>query len=178
MDYDINPLTDSRFTKSGIKKLAFDYGIKTKELELATYLKQYAWKNDESGVAKTFIAISDSDILGYYSLSSSVVEFPESIKSELKLPSYPIPVALIGKLAVQKKYQKHEIGRGLIKDAYLKILEASKLIGIFAVALDAIDDQVKQIYVDKFGFSPLADTLTVFLPIETLRAAMSPTSKQ
>jgi GNAT superfamily N-acetyltransferase len=120
MEYVINPLVGGEITKSRLKNQQFDCGGKEGELELAKYIKQFAWKNHELGIAKTFVALSakDRNILGYYTLSASLIDFPSSIKSELKLPGYPIPVALIGKLAVQKDCKGQGIGRGLMKHAF------------------------------------------------------------
>ena len=90
----------------------FDCGID----ELNDYLKKYARQNARKGIAKTFVAIADIEtriVLGYYSVSMDKIEF-ESLPTEYrrKIPRYPLPAMLIGKLAVDISIQ----GRGLGKE--------------------------------------------------------------
>ncbi|MFN4831174.1 MAG: hypothetical protein ACK6C7_01340 [Pseudanabaena sp.] len=106
MSYVIKSLTESGFTKSSLRKLSFDCGNADDEQELAIYIKRYALTNDQSGCAKTFVAITDDlQVLGYYTLSASLIDLPESFRKQAKLPDYPSPVVLIGKLAVYKSCQ-------------------------------------------------------------------------
>ena len=173
MSYVIKSLADCGFTKSSLRKLAFDCGNADDELELSRYIKQYALKNDLLGVAKTFVAIADDlQVLGYYTLSASLIDFPESFSNKDKLPSYPIPVALIGKLAVNKSCQGLGIGQALMRDAFSRILDIAQNMAIYAIRIDP-SNQIKQgYYIQKFGFIPFDETLSVFLPIETVREAL------
>jgi hypothetical protein len=173
MSYVIKSLADCGFTKSSLRKLAFDCGDADDELELSRYIKQYALKNDLLGVAKTFVAIADDlQVFGYYTLSASLIDFPESFPNKDKLPSYPIPVALIGKLAVNKSCQGMGIGQALMRDAFSRILDIAQNIAIYAIRIDP-SNQIKQgYYIQKFGFIPFDETLSVFLPIETVRDAL------
>ena len=85
------------------KKDSFDCGYPV----LNEYLKKYARQNHEKGIAKTFVTFRESGgikVDGYYTLSASIIEyesFPESYQK--KMPAYPIPATLIGKLAVDKE---------------------------------------------------------------------------
>ena len=84
--------------------------------ELNNYLKRYARQNDKLGINKTFVAINpDTPVVvdGYYTISSSAIDFqslPEENKK--KLPAYPVPSALIGKLAVDIPCQGEGLGDG------------------------------------------------------------------
>jgi GNAT superfamily N-acetyltransferase len=65
------------------------------------------------------LAIADDlQVFGYYTLSASLIDFPESFPNKDKLQSCLIPVALIGKLAVNKSCQGMGIGQALMRDAY------------------------------------------------------------
>jgi predicted N-acetyltransferase YhbS len=68
-------------------------------------------------------------------------------------PQHPIPVALLARLAVDSKFQGQKIGPGLLKQAMLKILEASRVIGIRAVLVHAKNQQAADFYA-KYGFVP------------------------
>lgn len=117
VDWIVLPLSSTGFNnKSILKKISFDCtqdkaNLKSSEIALNQYIKQFAWKNNELGIAKTFVVLSeinDGEIIGYYSSSMSVID-PKGIPNPAdKLPGYPIPAMLIGKLAVSQQMQ----GRG------------------------------------------------------------------
>ena len=109
---------------------------------LNDYLKKYARQNHKKGIAKTFVAIpaeGEQKIRGYYTLSATVIEF-DSLPSnyQKKLPAYPIPALLIGKLAVDKSAQVQGLGSELLVNALLRAVRTAQEIGLFAVRVDAI----------------------------------------
>ncbi|MBD2167151.1 GNAT family N-acetyltransferase [Calothrix membranacea FACHB-236] len=139
---------------------------------LNDYLKKYARQNHEKGIAKTFVAISQSQSLkieGFYTVSASVIEFASLPESEQKgMPTYPIPAILIGKLAVDNSVKGQGLGGELLVDALLRAVKASQEIGIFAVRVDAIDMKAKEFYL-KYEFIPFQDKpLSLFLPMKTI----------
>jgi len=173
MNHVIKSLIDCDLTNSSLRKLVFNCGDEQDEQELSRYLKQYALKNDLLGVAKTFVAITDDkQVLGYYTLSASLINFSESFIKENKLPSYPIPVVLIGKLAVQQDCQGTGLGKSLMRDAFLRTVELSKNIGVYAIRVDPSNESKQSYYVQKLGFITLNENLSVFLPLETIRKAI------
>jgi GNAT superfamily N-acetyltransferase len=139
---------------------------------LNDYLKKYARQNHEKGIAKTFVAISQSNALkidGFYTVSASVIEFASLPESYQKgMPTYPIPAILIGKLAVDKSVKGQGLGGELLVDAIFRAVKAAQEIGIFAVRVDAIDLQAKEFYL-KYEFIPFQDkALSLFLPMKTI----------
>lgn len=139
---------------------------------LNDYLKKYARQNHEKGIAKTFVAISQSQSLkieGFYTVSASVIEFaslPESYQK--RMPNYPIPAILIGKLAVDNSMKGQGLGRELLVNALFRTVKAAQEIGIFAVRVDAIDLSAKEFYL-KYEFIPFQDQpLSLFLPMTTI----------
>lgn len=154
---------DKRYQKD-----SFDCGYPV----LNDYLKKYARQNHNKGVAKTFVAFPTSGSLkveGYYTVNCSVIEYesmPDSFKR--RIPAYPIPAVLIGKLAVDKSVQGQGLGRELLVNALLRALRASQEIAIFAVRVDAIDLKAKEFYL-QHEFIPFYDKeLSLFLPMETI----------
>lgn len=153
---------------------SFDCGV----IELNNFLKLHANQNQSKNLSKTYVAVlphktkSLKPILGYYTLSSGQVnceQLPENIK--IKLPKHPVPVARIGRLAVDKDYKKQGIGSFLLHDAFSSILGIAKKIGTFAVVVDAKNDKAKAFY-KKYGFLGLQESaLTLFLPIKTIQSA-------
>ncbi len=144
----------------------FDCG----EEPINQYLKKYARQNDERNIAKTFVAINnDNHILGFYCLSAANIEFSELPPGTGKnLPHYPVPVARIGQLGIDKSVQRTGLGGKLLIDALYRIFSASKEIAVRAVIVDAINDNARRFYLH-FGFISLPNReRTLFLPIETI----------
>jgi predicted GNAT family N-acyltransferase len=147
----------------------FDCGYRV----LNDYLKKYARQNHQKGIAKTFVAIPANEeklrVDGYYTVSASTIEYeslPES--SQNKVPAYPIPALLIGKLAVDNSVKGRGLGGELLVDALLRAVRAASEIGIFAVRVDAIDLVAKNFYL-KYEFIPFQDReLSLFLPLTTI----------
>lgn len=154
--------------ESTVIKENFDCGIN----ELNDYLKKYATQNQKKGVSRTFVAIPDEGekvVNGYYSVRMDQIEFeviPEKYKKGL--PRYPLPAMLIAKLAVDKSMQGTGLGKKLLMQCFRKAINLSSEVGVFAITVDAINEQARQFYL-KFGFIPFEDnTLSLFIPMKTV----------
>ena len=150
------------------KRQEFDCG----NHELNQYLSRYARQNDVKGINKAFVATrleTPWKIDGYYTISSSTIDFLSLPKSDRqKIPNYPIPAALIGRLAVDRSCQGQGLGSELLVNALIRIVKASQEIGIYAVRVDAIDDNAKNFYL-KHEFIPFEDSpLSLFLPLKAI----------
>jgi len=144
----------------------FDCG----EDSLNQYLAQFARQNDQSNIAKTFVAADAANaVLGYYSISSASIEF-SSISAEMQkgLPMYPVPAARISRLAVDHSSRGSGSGAQLLIDALQRIYRVSNEMGIKLLVVDALNDSAKSFY-EHYGFTQFPKQgLTLFLPIETL----------
>jgi len=142
--------------------------------ELDNYLKTYALQDVKRNLTKAFVleGKSPEEIAGYYTLSPLSFSKNE-IKSDesKKLPRYPIPAILLGRLAVGLNYQKQGFGSALLMDALLRVYQVSEeSFGIYAVVVDAKNDKASSFY-KRFGFIPFLDMPNrLFLPIETIKS--------
>lgn len=141
-----------------------------KKPSLANYLQKHARQNDEKNIAKSFVAVDENNTVhGYYSLCTSSIEFeelPENLKKNI--PKYPIPAALIAKLAVDLNSEGKGLGTRLLIDALQRIHRTSEQLAIKVVLVDAIDEEAAGYYLH-FGFIQLPrHELKLFLPIETI----------
>ena len=121
------------------------------------YLARFAWVNQQSGAARTYVASRGKRVVGYYSLAFGSIEHEAASPRVRKgLARHPIPIMLLARLAVDVTEQGHGIGKGLLKDALLRTLQAADIGGLRAVIVHAKDAQAKAFY-EKFGFeaSPL-----------------------
>lgn len=139
--------------------------------ELDTYIRKQASQDSRRKVARVFVATlkGRSAIAGYYTLSAASIELsrmPEKIQK--KLPKYPVPVARIGRLAVDKSCQGIGLGSYLLMDALNRIIAASEVVAIFAVIVEATNDSARGFY-EKYGFISLPENARrMVLPLETI----------
>ena len=137
---------------------------------LDRYINNQAGQDIKRRISRIFIAAlpnNPKEIMGYYSLSTLSIELsqlPEKLVR--KLPKHPIPAALIGRLAVSKNAQGCGIGKMLLVDAIKRTLSVSDQIAIYAMVVDAINDNAKGFY-QQFGFARLSDdSPRLFLPLK------------
>ena len=110
--------------------------------------------------------ICQSDrVVGYYALASGSVERLEAPGSIARNMPDPLPVIVLGRLAVDLSMQGQRFGSSLLKDALLRVLKISQDMGVRAVLVHAISEDAKRFY-QAYGFqaSPI-DAMTLMLPI-------------
>lgn len=150
-------------------KNEFDCG---KEL-LNNYLKKQASQDIKRKLSACFVLndVPTNTIKGYYTLSNSSIplsSFPDYIKKKLP-PFYSAnPTTLLGRLAIDNRFQGKGIGKILLIDALKRSYEISKEMGSFAVIVDSIDLEAEQFY-EKYDFIKLPDSGKMFLSMKTLK---------
>ena len=129
----------------------FDCGIAS----LNDWLKQRARNNEQSGASRTYVVCEDSskvsNIVAYYCLATGAVIAREAPGRVRRNMPDPIPVMVLGRLAVDQNHQGQGLGRGLLRDAILRTLQAAEIAGIRAILVHAIDEAAGQFY-QRFGF--------------------------
>jgi GNAT superfamily N-acetyltransferase len=130
----------------------FDCG----EQSLNHWLNLRAIKNQATGASRTFISVdSETDtIAGYYCLSASSLRLEDAPSKVTRNMPDPVPVILIGRLAVEQAFKGRGLGASLLQDALLKGIEASRILGARAFIVDALDSNAERFY-EKFGFTPM-----------------------
>lgn len=134
--------------------------------ELAKWLIERAPQNQTSGASRCFVVCDERrQVVGYYALAAGSVSHEQAPGRIRRNMPAPIPVIVLGRLAVHADWVGQGIGQGLLKDAVQRSLQACKQIGARALLCHAIDDAAKAFYL-KHGFiaSPI-DGMTVMLPL-------------
>ncbi len=131
---------------------------------LTTWLVKRALANSVSGASITYVVCAaDNIVVGYYALAAGSVS-AEMVTARLRrnMPD-PLPVIVLGRLAVHADWAGLGVGRGLLKDSVQRSIQAAALIGVRALMCHAIDEDAKAFYA-KHGFveSPL-DAMTLML---------------
>lgn len=120
----------------------------------------FVWEDIETGLIK-----------GYYTLANNSIPLdtiPEKWKKKLPLSYYSVPTTLLGRLAVDKRFQGQGIGEILLVDALKRSYEISGSLGSFAVVVDPLDSDAEKFY-GKYGFVKLPDSGKMFIAMQTLK---------
>lgn len=148
----------------------FDCGVAS----LNHWLKRRAAANQVSGASRCFVACEDRKVVGYYALASSAIA-PAAASGRLRrnMPD-PVPVVVLGRLAVATSHHGQGLGRDLFRDAALRVIHAADAIGIRGMVVHALSAEAKAFYL-RLGLdeSPL-DPMTLMVTVADLRAAMKP----
>lgn len=142
----------------------FDCGV----LELNTWLQNRAIPNQETGASRTFVIHQEKKVIGYYSLSSGALGLRTAPGRLRRNMPDPIPMIILGRLAVALEYHGYGLGRGLLKDSLLRTLQASHLIGIRGMIVHALNPESKSFY-ESFGFTPFPnETMTLYVLLKDI----------
>ena len=134
---------------------------------LDKYFQTQASQDLKRRIATCFVAVEEgsTEVVGYYTLTATSIALSSLAEAVVKkLPRYPVvPAALLGRLAVARKHHGKGIGSLLLADALKRAARAE--LGVFAMVVDAKDEQAQRFY-EHFGFTLLSgDTRRLCLPI-------------
>ena len=136
--------------------------------ELEFWLKQRARKNQLEAASRTFVVCAGNEVVGYYAISAGAV-LHETVPGNVRrnMPE-PIPVAVLGRLAVHSDWNGQGVGAGLLKDAVWRAARLAEEIGILALLCHAIDENAKKFYLHHGFIESPIEPLTVMLNIAKL----------
>lgn len=145
---------------------------------LDRWLRAQAGQSQRRDAARTFVtAKPDGGVVGYYTLVAAQVRYETATAPVGRGMSrhYPIPVALLARLAVDRRHQRAGLGASLLHDALQRVIRASDEIAVRAILVDAIDESAASFY-RHFGFesSPLSPG-TLMVPLEIARRVLGTT---
>lgn len=136
------------------------------------WLQRRAAANQASGASRTYVVCEDTRVVGYYALASSAVA-PAAAPGRFRrnMPD-PVPVVVLGRLAVATSHRGVGLGRALFQDAALRVVHAADAIGIRGLVVHALSEEAKAFYL-RLGLdeSPL-DAMTLMVTVADLRAAL------
>ena len=137
-------------------------GFSCGEQTLDNWIQLRAIKNEKAGASRTFISIEQAsgEIAGYYCLSASSLARDDATSLLRKNTPDPIPVILIGRLAVDERFKGDGLGFSLLQDAISKGIEASRVVGARAFIVHALNDSAESFY-RKFGFTLVPESARV-----------------
>ena len=135
------------------------------EPALDDWLRRRAMQNEASGASRTYVVCAGRRVVGYYTLAAGAIAHAEEPGRIRRNMPDPVPVMILGRLAVDKTVHGQGVGTGLLRDAVLRTVQAAEIAGIRAILVHAISEAARRFY-EKYGFiaSPV-DPLTVMITV-------------
>jgi GNAT superfamily N-acetyltransferase len=139
---------------------------------LDDWLKRRARANQASGATRTFVVADGSRVVGYYGIASGGIGLGGALGRFRRNMPDPIPVAVLGRLAVDQAWQGRGLGRALFRDCAGRITHAADSIGIRGIVVHAISVQTRAFYL-AVGFEPSPlDPMTLMVTLGDVRAIL------
>jgi GNAT superfamily N-acetyltransferase len=149
---------------------------------LNNYLKRHAWSNQQkSSIGVTYVAVDEAAplaVLGYFTLATASVPRDAFPKKYVRgLPPYDLPLILLARLAVDRRFAGRGLGDALISEAFRISLRVADEVGCRCLVTDAYQDRIG--WYARYGFVPIEGARPggpqrMFLDIRTVRAALRP----
>ena len=139
----------------------FESGVSS----LDDWLRRRARSNQENGASRTYVVTCKANVIGYYCLAAGALAASDAPgKIRRNMPD-PIPMTILGRLAVDQKFQGQGIGAALLQDAVLRAGQAGHIVGSRGILVHAISEEAHAFYT-RYGFTGTPNhPMTLVLPI-------------
>lgn len=119
---------------------------------LDDWLRRRARANQASGASRTYVVADGRRVVGYYCLASGALDLADAPGAVRRNMPDPIPMAVLGRLAVDDEWQGKGLGAALLQDAVLRTAQAAAILGIRGLLVHAVSDTAKAFY-EHYGFT-------------------------
>jgi len=139
---------------------------------LDDWLRRRALPNQESGASRTYVICAGGRVVGYYALAAGAVAHAEATGRARRNMPDPVPVMVVGRLAIDRGFRGRGLGRFLLRDAVLRTMQAAEIAGIRTILVHAISEDAKRFY-EHCGFQPSpVDPMTLMITLRDARQAL------
>jgi GNAT superfamily N-acetyltransferase len=140
------------------------------EPALDDWLRRRSLQNEQSGASRTYVVFTGPRVVAYYALAVGAVAHASAPGRVRRNMPDPVPVMIIGRLAVDQEFHGHGLGQGLLRDAVLRTLQAADIAGIRAILVHAISSDAQRFY-ERHGFvrSPIDPMMLMITLAELAR---------
>ncbi len=143
------------------------------EPSLDEWLKKRALKNHASGASRCFVLCTGATVIGYYCLSAGAISHEVAPKAMRRNMPDPLPVLLLGRLAIDRRYHNQGLGQALLRDAMIRAVSVAGDAGVFALLVHALSEPARRFYLSRgFVESPLRP-MTLMITLETVRSILA-----
>jgi predicted N-acetyltransferase YhbS len=143
------------------------------EPALDDWLRRRALQNEESGASRTYVVCKGRRVVAYYALAVGAVAHAGAPGRVRRNMPDPVPVMILGRLAVDQEFHGQGMGQGLLRDAVLRTIQAADIAGIRAILVHAISSDAQRFY-ERHGFvrSP-TDPMMLMIPLADVERELS-----
>jgi GNAT superfamily N-acetyltransferase len=142
------------------------------EPSLDEWLGKRALANQAAGASRCFVTCRDGRIFGYYALATgSVHRIGASRRAGQGMPD-PIPVILLGRLAVDLTEQGRGLGGQLLRDGIMRSVQAAEVVGVRALLVHALHERAREFYLHHGFELSLTYPLHLLLLMKDARAVV------
>jgi GNAT superfamily N-acetyltransferase len=140
---------------------------------LDEWLNKRALRNHGSGASRCFVVCEGATVMGYYSLSAGAISHEAAPKAMRRNMPDPLPVLLLGRLAIDRRYHNLGLGSALLRDAMIRAVSIAGNAGVSAILLHALSEQARRFYLSRgFRESPL-QPMTLLMTLDTVRSVLA-----
>jgi GNAT superfamily N-acetyltransferase len=149
----------------------FDSG----EHSLDDWLKRRAAKNQANGSSRSYVVCEGDAVVGYYCLAAGAIGHAEAPSTMKRNRPDPIPVLVLGRLAIHKDHHQKGIGTALLNDAIRRAIQAAEIAGVTALLVHAISEQARRFYLSRGFIESPVKPMTLCLMLATVEQALRET---
>ena len=148
-------------------------GFDSGEPSLDDWLKRRAARNQTSGASRTYVVCEGAAVVGYYCLAAGALDHADAPGPVRRNRPDPVPVMVLGRLAIHKDHQQSGLGTALLRDALQRTLAACDIAGIAALLVHALSEDAKRFYRSRGFIESPVKPMTMCLLLETVRKALA-----
>jgi len=148
-------------------------GFACGEPVLDDWLRRRAAQNEASGASRTYVVRAGRKVAGYYSLAVGAVAHEITPGRVRRNMPDPVPVMILGRVAVDLSFRGQGIGRGLLRDAVLRTVQAADIAGIRALLVHAIHEAAGRFYEQNGFMASPVDPLTLMITLAEAQAILN-----
>jgi len=142
------------------------------EPALDDWLKRRAVKNQTTGSSRTYVICKDDYVIGYYCLAAGALGHAEAPGAMRRNRPDPIPVLVLGRLAIHQERQQQGLGTALLSDAIRRSMQASEIAGVTAILVHALSENAKRFYRSRGFIESPIKPMTLCLMLATVTKAL------
>ena len=111
-------------------------------------------------------------VIGFYCLAAGAIGHSEASSTMRRNRPDPIPVVVLGRLAIHKNHHQKGIGTALLNDAIRRAVQAAEIAGITALLVQAISEQARRFYLSRGFIESPVKPMTLCLMLATVNQAL------
>lgn len=142
------------------------------EPSLDDWLKRRAARNQANGSSRTYVVCQGDTVIAYYCLAAGAVGHAEAPSTLKRNRPDPVPVLVLGRLAIHKDHHQKGLGTALLNDAIRRAIRAAEIAGVTALLVHALSEQARRFYLSRGFIESPVKPMTLCLMLGTVEQAL------